>query len=63
VVDVVQRAIEQISEKVGDDWNKEKFRKEYEGLLNKGVDGNKKELSAEDALRKNRRFRKSNKRV
>lgn len=35
IADVVQRAIEQISDKVGDSWNKEAFRKDYEEMLTK----------------------------
>jgi hypothetical protein len=34
VVDAVQKAIDHISDKIGDSWDKEKFRKEYEEKLN-----------------------------
>jgi len=51
VVDIVQRAIDQISDKVGDNWDKEKFRKEYESALTRVADEGKKDKSREDQLK------------
>ena len=38
VADAVQKAIDHISSKIGDGWDKEKFRKEYEAKLKKVAD-------------------------
>jgi len=48
VADAVQRAIETISAQIGNNWDKEKFRKEYEALLAKVADGDKKEPTKQD---------------
>lgn len=53
IADVVKTAIDQISEKVGDNWNKEAFRKDYEQMLTNVV-GKQKTLSDEAVQLKNR---------
>ena len=53
IADVVKNAIDQISEKVGDNWNKEAFRKDYEQMLTNVV-GKQKKLSDEAVQLKNR---------
>jgi hypothetical protein len=53
IADVVQTAIDQISEKVGDNWNKEAFRKDYEEMLTNVV-GKQKTLSDEAVQLKTR---------
>ena len=51
VVLAVQKAIDHISKEIGDNWDKEKFRKQYEELVSKVADGGKPSKSAEDSLR------------
>jgi len=52
VADVVQRAIEQISDKVGNSWDKEAFRKDYEEMLTGVVGKVTKESDEATQLRK-----------
>jgi len=42
---------DQISDKVGDNWDKEKFRKEYESALTRVADEGKKERTEEDLVK------------
>lgn len=51
VVDAVQKAIEHISKSIGDDWDKERFRKEYEQKISDIADANVKEKSYEQSLK------------
>ncbi len=51
VVEMVQAAIEHITKNIGDDWDKERFRKEYEQKINDIADGGAKEKSYEQVLR------------
>jgi hypothetical protein len=47
----VGKAIEYISKEIGDNWDKEKFRKEYEENLSKVADGGTKEKSLTQSLK------------
>jgi len=48
VADAVQEAINEISKAIGDSWDKEKFRKDFENKLSDIADGGKKEKSEAD---------------
>lgn len=48
VVELVQKAIDFISDQVGDTWDKEKFRKEWEDRLKESTGGKRKALTDEE---------------
>jgi hypothetical protein len=50
VVDIVQRAIDEISKSIGDSWDKEKFRKDFEKKIYDIADGGKKEKTEAETL-------------
>lgn len=52
VVITVQKAIEYIDKNLKEDWDKEAFRKEYEGKIGQVADGSKKESSNTSTLEK-----------
>lgn len=50
VVDAIKAAIDHISKQIGDDWDKEKFRADFEKKLKDAADGNAKDRSYEEIL-------------
>lgn len=52
VSDAVQKAIDIISESIGDKWNKDKFRSDYQELISRVADGNAKEKPTVDLIKK-----------
>ena len=50
IADAVQRAIDEISKSIGDSWDKEKFRKDFENKLSDIADGGKKEKTEAEIL-------------